>query len=74
MSVKQKEQFLTALTENNNSQSAIFSKAEAIAIADAAGLKSPMWFFKDKISAACRRNVTVTCADCTNRCRANSTS
>jgi hypothetical protein len=47
MSVKQKEQFLTALTENNNSQSAIFSKAEAIAIADAAGLKSPMWFFKE---------------------------
>ena len=47
MSVKQKEQFLQALADVNNSASAVFSKAEAIQIAKSSGLKNPMWFFKE---------------------------
>ena len=47
MSVKQKEQFLQALADVNNSASAVFSKAEAMQIAKSNGLKNPMWFFKE---------------------------
>ena len=47
MSVKQKEQFLQALADANNSASAVFSKAEAMQIAKSNGLKNPMWFFKE---------------------------
>ena len=47
MSVKQKEQFLQALADVNNSASAVFSKAEAMQIAKSKGLKNPMWFFKE---------------------------
>tara|TARA_X000001036_G_scaffold115607_1_gene108844 strand:+ start:2378 stop:3616 length:1239 start_codon:yes stop_codon:yes gene_type:complete len=47
MSVKQKEQFLQALADANNSASAVFSKAEAMQIAKSSGLKNPMWFFKE---------------------------
>ena len=38
MSVKQKEQFLQALADANNSASAVFSKAEAMQIAKSSGL------------------------------------
>ena len=47
MSVKQKEQFLQALADVNNSASAVFSKSEAMQIAKSNGLKNPMWFFKE---------------------------
>ena len=47
MSVKQKEQFLQALADVNNSASAVFSKTEAMQIAKSNGLKNPMWFFKE---------------------------
>ena len=47
MRVKQKEQFLQALADVNNSASAVFSKAEAMQIAKSNGLKNPMWFFKE---------------------------
>ena len=47
MSLKQKEQFLQALADVNNSASAVFSKAEAMQIAKSNGLKNPMWFFKE---------------------------
>ena len=40
MSVKQKEQFLQALADVNNSASAVFSKAEAMQIAKSNGLKN----------------------------------
>lgn len=46
MSVKQKDQLMTALAESNN-QSGIFTKSEVLDIAREAGLKPPMWFFKE---------------------------
>ena len=46
MSVKQKEQFLQALADVNNSASAVFSKAEAMQIAKSNGLKIPCGFLK----------------------------
>lgn len=46
MSIKQKDQLLAALAESNN-QSGIFSKSEIMDIAREAGLKNPMWFFKE---------------------------
>jgi len=46
MSIKQKDQLLSALADSNN-QSGIFSKSEVMDIAREAGLKNPMWFFKE---------------------------
>ena len=46
MSIKQKDQLLSALAESNN-QSGIFTKSEVMDIAREAGLKNPMWFFKE---------------------------
>jgi hypothetical protein len=46
MSIKQKDQLLSALAESNN-QSGVFSKSEVMDIAREAGLKNPMWFFKE---------------------------
>lgn len=46
MSVKQKDQLMAALAESNN-QSGIFTKSEVMDIAREAGLKNPMWFFKE---------------------------
>jgi MoxR-like ATPase len=46
MSIKQKDQLMAALAESNN-QSGIFSKSEVMDIAREAGLKNPMWFFKE---------------------------
>ena len=46
MSIKQKDQLMTALAESNN-QSGIFTKSEVMDIAREAGLKNPMWFFKE---------------------------
>lgn len=46
MSIKQKDQLLSALAESNN-QSGVFTKSEVMDIAREAGLKNPMWFFKE---------------------------
>lgn len=46
MSIKQKDQLMAALAESNN-QTGIFSKSEVMDIAREAGLKNPMWFFKE---------------------------
>ena len=46
MSIKQKDQLMAALAESNN-QSGIFTKSEVMDIAREAGLKNPMWFFKE---------------------------
>lgn len=46
MSVKQKDQLMSALAASNN-QTGIFSKSEVMNIALEAGLKTPMWFFKE---------------------------
>ena len=46
MSVKQKDQLMSALAEANNS-TGIFSKSEVLKIASEAGLSKPMWFFKE---------------------------
>ena len=45
MSIKQKDQLLSALAESDN-VSGIFSKSEVLQVAEAAGLSKPMWFFK----------------------------
>ena len=46
MSIKQKDQLLSALAESNN-QSGVFTKSEVLDVAREAGLKTPMWFFKE---------------------------
>ena len=46
MSIKQKDQLMSALAESNN-QTGIFTKSEVMNIASEAGLKTPMWFFKE---------------------------
>ena len=46
MSMKQKDQLLSALAESNN-QSGVFTKSEVLDVAREAGLKTPMWFFKE---------------------------
>ena len=46
MSVKQKDQLMSALAEANNS-TGIFTKSEVLKIAAEAGLSKPMWFFKE---------------------------
>ena len=46
MSIKQKDQLMAALAESNN-QSGVFTKSEVMDIAREAGLKNPMWFFKE---------------------------
>jgi hypothetical protein len=46
MSVKQKDQLMSALAASNN-QTGIFSKTEVLNIAAEAGLSKPMWFFKE---------------------------
>ena len=45
MSIKQKDQLLSALAESDN-VSGIFSKSEVLQVAEASGLSKPMWFFK----------------------------
>ena len=47
MSVKQKDQLMSALAEANNS-TGIFTKSEVLKIASEAGLSKPMWFFKEQ--------------------------
>ena len=46
MSVKQKDQLMSALADSNNS-TGIFTKSEVLKIVLRAGLSKPMWFFKE---------------------------